>query len=63
MDLSSNNSGFMSRATKNKGVRRGDGKRSVSLAIKNEALLTKIQEDFSTFKQHCTTEFVRIDKE
>ena len=33
MDSSSNASGFMSRATKNKGgIRRGDGKRSAALA-------------------------------
>ena len=41
MDISSQNSGFMSRTNK-RSIRRGDGKRSVSMAIKNETLINKI---------------------
>ena len=43
MDSSSNASGFMSRATKNKGIRRRDGKGSAALA-KNNDLLNVIQQ-------------------
>jgi len=42
MDTSSNASGFMSRATKNKaGIRRGD-KKGAAAAAKNDQLLTLI---------------------
>lgn len=33
------------------------------MAIKNEAILNKLQEDFVAFRQHCTSEFTRVDKE
>ena len=56
MDISSQNSGFMSRTNK-RSIRRGDGKRSVSMAIKNEALLTRIQEQIAEHKLHCQQEF------
>ena len=41
MDNSSTNSGLMSRTTKKRSIRKG-GKRSVSLAMQNEILITKI---------------------
>ena len=48
MDSSSNASGFMSRATKNKGgIRRGDGKRSAAMAAQNDKLLTLLQQQLS----------------
>ena len=61
MDISSNNSGFMSRNTKKRSIRRGDGKRSVSMAIKNETLINKIQEQVAEHKLHCQQEFARVD--
>ena len=62
LDISSNNSGFMSKHGKK--IRgRKDGKGSVSMAIKNEAILNKLQEDFVAFKQYCYGEFTRVEKE
>ena len=43
MDSVSMNSGFMSRTTKKRGIRKGD-KRVTSLAMQNELIITKLQE-------------------
>ena len=65
MDLSSNNSGLMSRTGKGRLKGRGkDGKGgSMSMVIKQEAILTKLQEELMQHKQYCITEFTRVDKE
>lgn len=56
MDGSSTNSGLMSRTTKKRSIRKGGGKRSVSLAMQNEILINKIQEQFGEFKNNHTSE-------
>jgi len=62
MDSSSNASGFMSRATKNKGgIRRGDGKRSAAMAAQNDKLLTLLQQQLSDFKAQSTEKFEKLD--
>lgn len=61
MDSSSNASGFMSRATKNKGIRRGDGKRSAALAAQNDKLLSLLQQQLSDFKAQSTEKFASLD--
>ena len=48
-DSVSRSSGFMSRATKKRSIRKG-GKKSVSLAMENEILIGKIQEQLADFK-------------
>ena len=55
------NSGFMSKGTKKRSIRKG-GKRSISLAVQNETLINKIQEQLAEFKAHVATEFTRVDK-
>jgi len=44
MDSMSMCSGLMSRQTKKRSIRKGDGKRSISLAMTNATLINKIQE-------------------
>ena len=65
MDSVSMNSGFMSRNTKKRSIRRdgrgGQGKRSISLAIQNETLINKIQEQLVEFKQSVNNDIQRID--
>ena len=49
MDSVSMNSGFMSRATKKRGIRKGD-KRATSLAMQNELIINKLQEQLVELK-------------
>ena len=60
-DTISVNSGFMSRQTgKKKSLKRG-GKRSVSIAMQNETLINKVQEQLTEFKKQMDNEVSRLD--
>lgn len=57
LDSVSINSGFMSRATKKRSIRKG-GKRSISLAVQNEAIINKIQEQLAEFKSQVNADIL-----
>lgn len=60
-DTISVNSGFHSRTTGKKKTLRKSTKRSVSIAMQNETLINKIQEQLTEFKKQMDNEITRMD--
>lgn len=54
------NSGFMSRTTKKRSIRKGGSKRETSKA--NELIITKLQEQVVELKNNMNSDIQRIDQ-
>lgn len=61
MDSVSNISGFMSRTTKKRSFKKGAKTRTTSLAMQNELIINKLQEQLVELKNKMNTDVQRID--
>ena len=61
MESMSNISGFMSRTTKKRSFKKGAAKRTTSLAMQNELIINKLQEQLVEVKNKMNTDIQRID--